>query len=220
MSALALFLLALFGHDEGLGARVLAALHQAAPQARLEVDTTRLSAVAAPEGSDSSCLRRLSQGRPGGTELFEVRWLAGEVLLGRRQFSVRVRRFDTVATACSTLTRGQILTASQVCAQEKSAVGLGEHAVPVDSAIGMRVRRDIPAGRTLLTSELERLPTILRGQSVRLFAAFGTAQVETSAIALSDAAIGHSVRVRASTGREMVGRVESDSSVRVVPGLH
>jgi flagella basal body P-ring formation protein FlgA len=220
MSLLALLLMALSGQNQSLGERALAALREAAPRARLEVDTSRLSAVTAPEGSDRSCLRRLSQGRPGGTELFEVRWLAGEVLIGRRQFTLRVRRFDTVATACSTLTRGQILTASQVCAREMPAVGIGERAVSSDSAVGMRARRDISKGRTLLQGELERVPAVLRGQPVRLFAAFGTAQVETSAIALNDAAVGHSVRVRAATGREVVGRVEPDASVRVVPGLH
>ncbi len=205
---------------DSLGARVLFLLRAADPGARLEVDTSVVSSFRAPEGCDTAEVSRLSQGKPGGTERFEVRWLSCDVLLGRRQFSVRVRRYEMVAAACSSLVRGHVLRQEDLCPVEVPALSTNANTVPVDSAIGLRLRRDVFGGKPLRRGELEALPKVLRDAVVRVYVAVGATVVETQGVVMQDAASGQLVRVRLANGRETRGRVEDDGSVRVIPGLH
>jgi len=218
---LLLVLLSLWGAPTpgDIAQRIRALLADAAPDSRMEIDTQKLESIVAPEESDDWTLSRRSQGRPGGTEFFEIGWLSQGKVVGRHGLQVRVHRYVMAAVACKPLLRGQVLSDSVICREERAAVGAGERAVSADSAIGQRLRRPVPKGHLFLQGELEDMPRVLKGQEVKLFTLVGQTRVEMLGTAQTDAATGKIVRVKTAQGRELSGRVEADGSVQVVPGL-
>lgn len=219
--SLLLVLLSLWGAPTpgDIAQRVRSLLAEAAPDSRMEIDTQRLESVVAPVGADDWTLTRRSQGRPGGTEFFEIGWLSQGKVVGRHGLQIRVHRYVMAAVACRPLLRGQILSDSLVCREERAAVGAGERAVAADSALGQRLRRPVPKGHLFLQGELEDVPRVLKGQEVKLYTLVGQTRVEMPGTAQTDAATGKIVRVKTGPGREVSGRVDVDGSVQVVPGL-
>jgi flagella basal body P-ring formation protein FlgA len=95
---------------------------------------------------------------------------------------------------------------------ERKVVNLGSVSLPLlyDSIPfhQMRTRHTVPGGATLTRADLEPAPTISRQQEVAVQIAANGISIETSGIALSDAELGESVRIRNPiSGEDFVAQV-------------
>lgn len=192
-------------------------LTEAADGSRLQIDHSKLTRLEPPAEAIDWSLSRRTRGVPGGTESFELTWIGTEKTLERRALTLRVKRFETVAVACSDLEHGQRV--DSLCSQEVPAIGSGTQALRADSALGMRLRRTVTRGHVFLKGDVEAAPLALKGQAVTLHVVIGNARVDMPGVLLADAVAGRPVRVRNALGKEVSGTLDDDANVTVVAGL-
>lgn len=72
------------------------------------------------------------------------------------------------------------------------------------ASFGLRLRRDLQAGDVLLGNELEPVPAISEGDTVKLELSEGGINIEAGALALTDGLIGQQIPVQATTSKEAV----------------
>lgn len=201
-----------------LQARIDSVLFEAAQGARIEIDHSPLAQVAPPAGADGWELSRRTRGMPGGSDSFVLQWTQGGRNLSKRTLILRVKRFETVATACKDLVRGQFLGAEDICPKEMTAVGVAVQALRAKAVPGWRLRRSVEAGHVFVTGELEAPPLALKGSAVTLVVTVGNARVEMPGTLLEDAFPERLVRVRNGMGKELQGSMDEPGRVTVTPG--
>lgn len=201
-----------------LEARIDSTLFEAAQGARIEIDHAPLALVVPPQGADGWELARRSRGLPGGSESFVLQWTQGGRNLSKRTLILRVKRFETVATACKDLSRGQFLGPDDLCPKEMPAVGAAVQAMRAKVALGWRLRRSVESGHVFVTGELEAPPLALKGSPVTLVVTVGNARVEMPGTLVEDAYPDKPVRVRNGLGKEVQGSMDEPGRVTVTPG--
>ncbi len=83
-----------------------------------------------------------------------------------------------------------------------------------------RVRRKVPAGQALLRSDLIKVPTVRRGESVQASLAMGNASLSFPAVAETDGEPGQAILIK-HDGRRLRAKVNSAGSVQIMPrGSH
>jgi flagella basal body P-ring formation protein FlgA len=169
-------------------------------------------------------LRLPECGRPLDAQLQrEVRSGQGTVTVacagdnGWRLFvPVRVVEQVGVVLARRNLAAGEVLTAADLDVRTQASTSLpldfiGEPA----QAIGLTVRRAVPAGSLLAAGALEQPTLVERGAIVTLVSRSGAVHVKSEGVALGPARLKQRVRVRSQSGRIVEGVVEASGEVRV-----
>jgi flagella basal body P-ring formation protein FlgA len=129
---------------------------------------------------------------------------------------VRVVEEVTVVVARHTLSVGGVLTADDVEVRRQSSTSLPlDYLSDAAQAIGLTVRRTVPAGTLLGNAALEAPQLIERGALVTLVTAGGSVHVKSEGVALEAARRNGRVRVRTASGRIVEGVVEASGEVRV-----
>jgi flagella basal body P-ring formation protein FlgA len=122
----------------------------------------------------------------------------------------------SVVLARRNLAAGEMLTAPDLDVRTQASTSL-----PMDfigdpaQAIGLTVRRAVPAGSLLSAGALEQPLLVERGAIVTLVSRSGTVRVKSEGVALGTARLKQRVRVRSQSGRIVEGVVEASGEVRV-----
>jgi flagella basal body P-ring formation protein FlgA len=129
---------------------------------------------------------------------------------------VRVVEEVSVVVARHGLTAGAVLSADDLDVRTQASTSL-----PLDylsdpaQAIGLTVKRTVPAGTLLAGAALEAPEVIARGAIVTIVSGGGTVHVRSEGIALEAARRNGRVRVKTPSGRIVEGVVEASGEVRV-----
>jgi flagella basal body P-ring formation protein FlgA len=129
---------------------------------------------------------------------------------------VRVVEQVSVVLARRNLAAGEVLAAPDLDVRTQASTSL-----PVDfigdpaQAIGLTMRRAVPAGSLLAAGALEQPLLVERGAIVTLVSRNGTVRVKSEGVALGTARLKQRVRVRSQSGRIVEGVVEASGEVRV-----
>lgn len=125
--------------------------------------------------------------------------------------------FQKVLVTTRALAKGTQLRPSNVSTLETDVSKLGQGFLQsMDEIEGMAARRPLPAGTVLSPNQVISPRLVRRGDRVTLVNMQGPIQVEMLGEAVSDAARGERVRVRAlNSGKVIEGWVESASVVKV-----
>ena len=129
---------------------------------------------------------------------------------------VRVVEQVSVVVARHGLTAGAVLSADDVEVRTQASTSL-----PLDylsdpaQAIGLTVRRAVPAGTLLAGAALEAPEVIERGALVTLVSGSGPVHVKSEGVALEGARLKGRIRVKTPSGRIVEGVVEASGEVRV-----
>jgi flagella basal body P-ring formation protein FlgA len=129
---------------------------------------------------------------------------------------VRVIEQVTVVVARRSLAAGDVLTAADLDARTQASTSLPyEFISDPAQAIGLTVRRTVPAGTVLVPATLVHPELVERGALVTLVSGSGTIRVKSEGVALEGARVKDRVRVRSHSGRIVEGVVEASGEVRV-----
>jgi flagella basal body P-ring formation protein FlgA len=135
----------------------------------------------------------------------------------RRLFvPVRVVEQVGVVVARRTLAAGDVLTAEdlEIRTQASTSLPMGFITDPA-AAIGLTLKRTVPAGTLLAPAALVHPQVIERGALVPLVSGSGPIKVKSEGTALESARIKDRVRVKSASGRIVEGVVEASGEVRV-----
>jgi flagella basal body P-ring formation protein FlgA len=129
---------------------------------------------------------------------------------------VRATIATVAVVAKRNLQAGDVIRADDLELREAAATSLPyEYLTGAEQAVGLTVRRTIPAGTVLVPAALERPRVVERGALVTLVSGRGPVAVRGEGVALEAAGLRQRVRVRAASGRVVEGIVESATEVRV-----
>jgi flagella basal body P-ring formation protein FlgA len=129
---------------------------------------------------------------------------------------VRGTRQVAVVVAERSLRRSDVLTAQDVVLAARSSASLPyDYVTRVEDAVGLVVRRTVPAGAVLVPAALEQPRLVERGALVTLVSSTGPVLVKSQGVALEAAGLKQRIRVRTASGRVVEGVVESSDQVRV-----
>jgi len=129
---------------------------------------------------------------------------------------VRLSHTVPAVVARRALHRNDVLTADDLEIVERPAASLPyEYFSTLDAAVGMTLRRSLPAGSVLVPAAVDRPSVIERGARVTVVARAGGVEVSAEGVALHRAALGERVRVETRSGRIVEGRAEAPDRVRV-----
>jgi len=131
---------------------------------------------------------------------------------------VPIRAIEQVPVLVTTrnVQAGEVLAATDLAERTQASSGLPyEYLTGLDQAVGLAVRRTIPAGTVLVPAALEHPALVERGALVTLVSGTGTVQVRSEGIALEPARLKQRIRVRSASGRVVEGVVQASGEVRV-----
>lgn len=140
---------------------------------------------------------------------------------GRRYRSLplwfEVKAEQQVWLARSSLRAGTALQADDVQAGWVDITALAAPPLPASAPLaGLRLRHAVDAGRPLAASAVEPRPAVLRNRPVEVQVEVGAIRLQTAGIALHDARLGETVKVRNPGGQEpFVAQVVAEGAVRV-----
>jgi flagella basal body P-ring formation protein FlgA len=129
---------------------------------------------------------------------------------------VRIVEQVSVVLARRSIAAGEVLAAVDLEVRTQASTSL-----PLDfigdpeQAIGLSVRRALPAGSLLAGGALEQPTLVERGALVTLVSRSGPVHVKSEGVALGAARLKQRVRVRSQSGRIVEGVVEASGEVRV-----
>ena len=129
---------------------------------------------------------------------------------------VRVVEQVSVIVARRALTAGAILSADDIEVRTQASTSLPlDYLTEPGQAIGLTVRRTVPAGTLLAGAALESPEIIARGALVTLVSGSGAVRVKSEGVALEGARLKGRVRVKTPSGRIVEGVVEASGEVKV-----
>mgnify|MGYP000884253369 CR=1 FL=1 len=133
--------------------------------------------------------------------------------------SGRVTTIAQVPVLSRPLRRGDVIGATDVSWQDlELGPGSAQIIMAAEDVIGRTPRQNLRAGLPLRAFDLVAPTAVARGSQVTLIFESGNLQITTQGRALSDAAIGESIRVvNLMSSRTVEGRAESSGVVRVGP---
>jgi flagella basal body P-ring formation protein FlgA len=192
-------------------ALVLRTLH--APDTT-EVETTtvdeRLRLPLCSEPLDAQLQRDLVNGQ--GTVAVSCRGASAWRLF----VPVRVIEQVQVVVARRSLAAGEVLEAGDLDTRTQASTSLPyDYVSDPAQAIGLTLRRTVPAGTLLAPAALVQPEVVERGALVTLVSGAGGISVKSEGVALEAARVKQRVRVRSPSGRIVEGVVEASGEVRV-----
>jgi flagella basal body P-ring formation protein FlgA len=129
---------------------------------------------------------------------------------------VRVIEQVGVVVARRGLAAGDVLTAADLETRTQASTSLPYDFISDPAqAVGLTVRRAVPAGTVLAPATLVHPELVERGALVTLVSGSGTIRVKSEGVALEGARVKERVRVRSQSGRVVEGVVEASGEVRV-----
>jgi len=129
---------------------------------------------------------------------------------------VRVVEQVSVVVARHGLAVGTVLAAQDVETRTQASTSLPlDYLSDAAQAIGLTVRRAVPAGTLLAGAALESPELIARGALVTLVSGGGPVLVKSEGVALEGARLKGRIRVKTPSGRIVEGVVEASGEVRV-----
>lgn len=137
---------------------------------------------------------------------------------GQVSISGWVDRYAQVVCAATTIPRGKIIKASDICLKSKN-ISKAPNRILYDIAlaVGKEARSQIQAGEFLQQHKLTIPPLIEKGERVKILARTGTVRVATMGIAKADGAEGEQIRVEnIASEKTIVGRVVDGGTVEVL----
>lgn len=181
------------------------------PLASFQVDTSRYPGELRTE------LSSRAQTPYKGRVPVNVALYKGDRLLHRGIVSPYLRVSRKVVVARRDLTRGEILTESNVMLASKDATRLARdvHFEPA-ATLGLRLRRSLRQGDAVRSGQIEPVPLVERGDRVMLVLEAGGLQIQAAARAKQKGAVGEWIRVlNLDSKREILGQVGADGKVRI-----
>jgi flagella basal body P-ring formation protein FlgA len=140
--------------------------------------------------------------------------LVGGERAARAWARIEIFRSRPVLVLAREVRRGDVLSLEDVAVQSGSP-GPGALADPLE-AVGRRAVRRLPAGAPLFARDLESVPAVKRGDTVRLVARVGGVTATTLGKALETAGVGDTLRVEnLSSGRSLAGVLREGGVVDV-----
>jgi flagella basal body P-ring formation protein FlgA len=129
---------------------------------------------------------------------------------------VRVVEQVSVVVARRNLRAGEVLTADDLEARTQASTSLPyDYLSDLAHAVGLTVRRTVPAGTVLVPAALDYPELVERGALVTLVAGNGAVRVRSQGVAMGAARLNQRVRVRSQSGRIVEGVVQASGEVRV-----
>ena len=187
--------------------RVETALRHSLPEGA-SVKVLEISRITAPPGEIEFPMDMLRSGYWRGF----VRYGQGSKFDIWARVNVTVKQTRVVAAA--PIKAGDRIAASQIRVEEIEEAPDNTRVSQVEEAVGMISKRSYTEGSPLLARMLERPPAVLRGDTVRLHTAVGTARVSMEVSAQAPGKIGDYIPVKnPSSGRVLRARVESAGEV-------
>jgi flagella basal body P-ring formation protein FlgA len=191
--------------------RVLQAMRSSLPE-DARVDLKEISRGATPPGDIVFPIEMLKAGfwrgyvRSNGSQRFDI-WAR-----------VRVSVKQTRVVAATALKSADILTAAQLRLEEFESEPDNTIVSTLEQAVGRSVKFPVAVGSPLLARMLDRPAVIAKGDTVRLRATAGAAQVTAQAQAQSSGRLGEIIPVKiAVNGRVIRARVDGTGEVTWTP---
>jgi flagella basal body P-ring formation protein FlgA len=129
---------------------------------------------------------------------------------------VRVTNDVTVLVLARNVQPGEVLTAEDVAAAQRSSASLPyDYLSASEQAVGLSLRRSQPAGAVITAAALEAPEVVRRGELVTLTSGAGSISVKSAGIALEPARLNQRLKVRSASGRVIEGTAEGPGQVRV-----
>ncbi|MEM7409221.1 MAG: flagellar basal body P-ring formation chaperone FlgA [Myxococcota bacterium] len=131
--------------------------------------------------------------------------------------TVRVKAPRSIVVARHRLARGAVVRAEDLVTEQHSEGRLASDVLQDPQfAVGMRLRRSVPAKHALRERDVEIAPVVQRGQPVKLVLESGRLRLDTTGRALEDGRPGEWIRVRSAASRQVIeGRVGRNGIVYV-----
>jgi flagella basal body P-ring formation protein FlgA len=132
--------------------------------------------------------------------------------------------FDVTATADVWVAKRDLRSRDQIDqrdfeVQERDIAAVGAKPVTEWTFAAARLKRPVSAGEMLSLGAVEKLPAVVRGESVRVRVVSGSVEIETSGIAHRDGRLGDEVTIEnPASGGRYVARVVEPRFVEVVGG--
>lgn len=125
--------------------------------------------------------------------------------------------YKHVYVATRAVSRGQVVDEDDIRGERKEVSKLrGPVITRRADLVGMRVRRSVQAGRVWQPRHLETVPTVRRGEQVRLRLEVGGLRIDGTGKAGEDGRTGDWIRVlNAASKRYVTGRVDEQGTVHV-----
>jgi flagella basal body P-ring formation protein FlgA len=129
---------------------------------------------------------------------------------------VRAIEQVTVVVASRMLAAGDVLTEADLETRTQASSSLPyDFLTEAQAAVGLTLRRTVPAGTLLVPSALVYPQVVERGALVTVVSGRGPIQVRSEGVALEAARVKERVRVRSPSGRVVEGVVDAAGHVRV-----
>jgi flagella basal body P-ring formation protein FlgA len=129
---------------------------------------------------------------------------------------VRVIEQVAVVVARRALAAGEVLTAADLGTRTQASTSLPyDFLGDVDGAVGLTLRRSVPAGALLVPAALVQPEVVARGALVTLVTGKGPIRVRSSGVALEAGRVKQRVKVKSESGRVIEGVVEASGEIRV-----
>ncbi|WP_257127658.1 MULTISPECIES: flagellar basal body P-ring formation chaperone FlgA [unclassified Burkholderia] len=135
------------------------------------------------------------------------------------KFIARATITATIPVASRNIAAGQPLTHDDLDSAVRTLSSLTDTVTRADDAIGKLNRRALRQGQPLSHRALQAPALIRRGQTVRIVARIGSAQVVNTGVAMQPGARGDIVRLRVGNGsaaREIQARVTGEASAEPI----
>ncbi len=121
-----------------------------------------------------------------------------------------------VATATTTLHKGDLITADKITMERKTVDNLDQPIVDKQQLIGKQADRTVKAGKTIEQAYIVSPPIIKEGEMIKIFARKGILQISTSGIAKADGRLGETIQVKnVSSNKLIYCRVDGPGMVSV-----
>lgn len=184
------------------GETVMVTLGNLPPQLRANVRTKAISFLKIPDASGAGICAVTAEARNGAET--------------RSQVSFKVQARKTLYVLESSLKKGDVVRRDDVVTREAYLNGSGSAypSTPQD-VIGKTAKKDIRAGEVLTNTLLEDPIAIHKGQIVSIKAQNKRMVVETKGVALDRGRMGDVVRAKASSGKEIMGKVAAGNTILV-----
>lgn len=128
----------------------------------------------------------------------------------------RIEALAEVATAATTLRRGQIITPDRIRMTKQDIAALQEPFFSKRSLVGMQVKRTLHTGKVIERRYVEPPPVIRRGDLVKILASRAGLQLTATGMSKMDGRPGDVIRVQnMNSGKLIYCRVEAPGMVSV-----
>jgi flagella basal body P-ring formation protein FlgA len=182
--------------------------------------------MSATGGLDQSWqgIRRVSRLTPGsplvpGEMIWRAEIIDRHGAVGERLVGVRVAELQKVLTLTRPLERGAIVGNADLTMSPVSDARLeSEGMVDAAAAVGMQVKRSLPAGRPLRAADLALPVLVTRGELIELRVVSGGVTLRTAARALTEGALGDVIQTEAvQSKKRMMAVVTGKGEVQISP---